>query len=1246
MNEQPNADETVDTVFPEQVDTISQQFAAACEAALCGGEPPRLEWYLSQVAEGERAALELELRTVADQYEQRQLRRPSQADDVPLTLAGEGVPARRAFAATEFFGSDSQADAGSTLAANEIAGVEGGTNFALNDPNQGQAGETTEFSPSLADRPGTGHVMSSSLPASGKASGPPPSAAARPRVPGYEIVGELGRGGMGVVYKARQTRLNRVVALKMVLAGAHASSTQLARFHAEAEAVAQLQHPGIVQIFEVGDHDGLPFFSLEFVNGGTLADKIGGKPRPPREAAETLELLAQAMGVAHQRGIVHRDLKPANVLLTRDGLPKITDFGLVKRVEGGSELTASGTLMGSPSYMSPEQAFGRTHEIGPPSDIYSLGAILYELLTGRAPFVGTTVLETLDQVRSREPVPPSRLQPKVPRDIETICLKCLQKETGKRYESCEALAEDLRRFSAGDPIRARPIGRSERLWRWCRRNPRVAALSGVVAVLLGLVTASAVAIGLRQSRERQAIAETGKIAGERLEQAAASIAAGDSRRARDLLQHASLPLLNSRPELADIRSQIKRLQEQVDVYVDFKTLLDQARFHFGSRSQKKEGQPYCQRLVQLYDQIEARTGIAASGLPPLNAEQRQRFSEDVFDAFLIAANVERDLGEGAAEEVQQQAARRAIDLLNRANKAVPDTKTFYANRCACWGKLGDQARDREDRKRADATEPTTAVDHFWHGFADNLRGNQSLREGDRDAAQQSYRDELDEYAVFLRLRPDHFWGYFNSSKVHVQLDELKEAVFGFTACINLRPDFPWSYNNRGNILLRLKRYDQAIEDCTAALVRDDRYWEAYENRGLAYLRRDKLDAALRDFNRAIELKPGTAPLYFNRAEIYRRMKRPAEALPDADRAIALGQKNAQAYYLRAELRTAARQYSLARDDYSSALALSPRAANVLEDRSLLNWLHLKDFDATLADAERLAKLQPKNALPHRIMGSIYLGRREYDKAMPALRKALDRKPDDTVVLWDVAQVHLWQKDTGKVLEVLDPLIARLPAGRPESLNFRGDVYRSLGRLDDAAKDYERLIELLPKGPDAYIGLALVRTRQGKVEEAKSCYERMVAANPDSAPVYLRRAEFRRDHGALDAAEADCDRALAREPGSALPALVRASITAARGQHRQAVADAERALEKAPQNDGHVLYAAACVWSLAAQADAADAAETERYADRASDLLAMTFDKGFHDLIFPEHNRMIEDPALSAIRQRPRVGELLAHRGRQ
>jgi WD40 repeat protein/serine/threonine protein kinase len=343
-------------------------------------------------------------------------------------------------------------------------------------------------------------------------------AAPVPTLPGYEILAELGRGGMGVVYMARQIALNRTVALKMILAGGHAGETELARFRIEAEAVARLQHVGIVQIHETGVINGLPYFSLEFVPGGSLDRKLQGSPLPPLASARLTCLLAQAIHAAHANGILHRDLKPANVFLqptdARDGvpiedragnsarfLPKIGDFGLAKKLDSApgalaAGMTQTGAIMGTPSYMAPEQAEGKSKELTPAVDTYALGAILYELQTGRPPFRSATSLETLLQVVSDEPVPPSRLNAKTPPDLETICLKCLQKDPRKRYASAHDLAEDLERFLKGEPIQARPVGRLERTWRWCRRNPAVAGLIGAVAatLLVGIVVSSALAV--------------------------------------------------------------------------------------------------------------------------------------------------------------------------------------------------------------------------------------------------------------------------------------------------------------------------------------------------------------------------------------------------------------------------------------------------------------------------------------------------------------------------------------------------------------------------------------------------------------------------------------------------------------------------------------------------------------------------------------------------------------------------------
>jgi WD40 repeat protein len=313
---------------------------------------------------------------------------------------------------------------------------------------------------------------------------PVPAAVPVKQLGDYELIAEIARGGMGVIFQARHVRLHRVVALKMILGGQLARPDDLQRFHTEAEAAAQLQHPGIVALYEVGAHDGQPYFSMEYVQGTSLAQRAAAGPVPSRPAARYLELTARAVHYAHTRGILHRDLKPANVLVDEQDHPKVTDFGLAKLFLTDSGQTRTGAVIGTPSYMAPEQAAARK-DLGPECDVYSLGAILYELLTGRPPFRGETALATLSLVAEQDPVPPRLLNPKVDIDLETICLKCLEKEPARRYRSAQALAEDLRRYQDGEPITARRLGAFGRGVKWCRRKPAAAALLAV-SLLAGL----------------------------------------------------------------------------------------------------------------------------------------------------------------------------------------------------------------------------------------------------------------------------------------------------------------------------------------------------------------------------------------------------------------------------------------------------------------------------------------------------------------------------------------------------------------------------------------------------------------------------------------------------------------------------------------------------------------------------------------------------------------------------------------
>jgi serine/threonine protein kinase len=507
----------------------------------------------------------------------------------------------------------------------------------------------------------------------------------QPTVQGYEILGELGRGSMGVVYKARQVRLDRLVALKMILAGGHAGEAELARFRREAEAVAQLQHPGIVQIYEVGEQDGLPYIALEFVAGGSLAAKLAGTPLPPEQAAALLELLARAVHAAHERGIIHRDLKPGNVLLAGEPgrvsagwfapdqsppgadatglahlIPKIADFGLARRVEVGHALTATGAVLGTPSYMAPEQAAGEGKRVGPAADVYALGAVLYECLTGRPPFQGPTPLDTLLLVVSTEPVPPRRLQPKVPRDLETICLKGLHKEPAKRYASAAALADDLARFQRGEAIQARPVGRLERGWRWCRRNPALAA--ALAAVLLALVLGTAVstwqAAAARQAERRaeasfrqarQAVDDFAARAVEQLRDVPGAHAAR-----QEMLRTA----LNYYRTFLDDRKGDPRLRQEIA-----STLFQLANVtsEIGS---KAEARTLYQESLAIREQLAAAD--------PTNSDLQNGLAALCNNL----ANLEADLGSPAEARRLHQ---RALALREELARSHPDSKTFQAN---------------------------------------------------------------------------------------------------------------------------------------------------------------------------------------------------------------------------------------------------------------------------------------------------------------------------------------------------------------------------------------------------------------------------------------------------------------------------------------------------------------------------------------------------------------------------------------
>jgi tetratricopeptide (TPR) repeat protein len=648
-------------------------------------------------------------------------------------------------------------------------------------------------------------------PAAAPVATPPPDLG-RVQPEGYEILQVLGRGGMGVVYKARQVRLGRVVALKMIRADLSGAAEERARFKAEAEAAARLQHPNIVQLYEVGERDGVPYLALEFVDGGSLAERLCGIPLAPREAASLIAVLAQAVHHAHERGVLHRDLKPANILLSGAWrvvrgeqetsslvtghaplatLAKITDFGIAKCLDsapGGACQTRTGEILGTPSYMAPEQAAGKGKTLGPACDVYSLGAILYELLTGRPPFVGPTPMEAVMQLVSEEPVPPRRLQRTVPRDLETICLQCLHKQPERRYRSARHLAEDCAAFLSGEPIRARAASVWERGLKWARRRP---AGAGLVAVsVLALVT---VLFGgwwynglLREERdeadqqrlqalearerERQARAH---------EEEARRLAENNQREA----QRQGLKALVRQKEAAEQRDKarawFKQAREAVDMMLS----------RVGHQVLPPTPQTAQVRRVLLEDALRFYQGfLKEDGTDPVVRQEAVR-------AYWRVGDIRQTLGEpGRAEE----AYRRAAELQERLAADFPDQPDhafhvgeLWINQGGCLGTLGRQADSEAAYRRALAVLgplvkrfPDNSSYRRRLALAWSSLGMQLLAAGQMAEAESSSRQGLDLRAQLVREAPTN-------------------ALF--------RNDLTQSQNNLSVLLLRAKRPQEAEE---------------------------------------------------------------------------------------------------------------------------------------------------------------------------------------------------------------------------------------------------------------------------------------------------------------------------------------------------------------------------------------------------------------------------------------------------
>jgi serine/threonine protein kinase/tetratricopeptide (TPR) repeat protein len=979
-------------------------------------------------------------------------------------------------------------------------------------------------------------------------------------VPGYDILAELGRGGMGVVYKARHRGLQRLVALKMVLAGAHVGAVGLARFRAEAEAVAKLSHSNIVQIYETGEYEGRPFFSLELVEGGSLDQRLRESPTSPSGAASLIETLARTMHVAHERGIIHRDLKPANILLgkaesqssivrgretdsqslpsdhwSRTCVPKIADFGLAKQVDDDSSQTRTGTILGTPSYMAPEQAGGKNREIGPAVDIYALGAILYELLVGRPPFRAGNPIDTIRQVIDQEPVPPRQLEPRVPHDLETICLKCLEKDPARRFHTALDLANDLRRFVDGDPIHARPTPAWERAWKWGRRRKAIVALLAVsvlavVSMVLFIVWHNVslrgkldVAIGeerLARKRELDALAANRltvvrQEAQKLYDSARVGIAASDWSNARLDLEKA-LTTIGNDSRLAELQQSaetlLRRVEQELRVEADrresrarlqsFVGLRDEAQFlgtlytGMDLAANLKAARAAVNKALDVYGVIPGKPALPKFDTY-LSEEQQHETVGDCAQLLLVLAETEAQSSGTQGPAQKERHLRQALSYLEQARQLGAPARAFHLRRARYLNMLRDKAEAARAEKAAGSTAADDVLDHFL--IADELYRREQF-----DAATKAFEKVLER-------KPGHFWAQYLDALCLLRQQRPAEARALLSACLAQRSDFVWLYLLRGFAQQELEEWGAAETDFQKAgqlRLDDDARYVLLVNRGVLRIRTDRTDDAIADLNAAIKLKPGAYQAFVNLAQAYRRRDKLDLALSQLDRALEREPGLAHLYRLKARLHLERNERDLALASFDQAIERETKVSSFQVDdqiergRLLLHSgkpaLALASFDAALA-------LRSDHSQAQRLRAEALFRLGRFADVVAAFdHYLLTGRPLEAVYRGR----GLARAELGQYPGAIDDFTKALELHPTSAVQaFRGWTHLVADAPKLAQRDFELAIELDPKNGDAYNGRGMAKAKLGQYREAATDAAEALRLGPTSPRLYYNAARI-------------------------------------------------------------------------------------------------------------------------------------------
>jgi serine/threonine-protein kinase len=972
-----------------------------------------------------------------------------------------------------------------------------------------------------------------------------------PQITGYGVEAVLGHGGMGVVFKARHMRLNRVVALKMALAGAYASPHERERFQREAEAVATLRHPNIVQIHDVGNSEGRPYFTMEYVEGGSLAQKLAGTPQAAREAAMLVATLAGAVHAAHAGGIVHRDLKPANVLLTADGTPKISDFGLARRLGGETGLTRSGAAVGTPSYMAPEQARSQGEAVGPATDVYALGAILYELLTGRPPFRAETAAETVLQVIYQDPVPPARLNATVPRDLETICLKCLQKDPEKRYPAAAQLGADVGRFLRNEPIQARPTGRVEHVVRWVRRRP---ALAGLLATALLVVLAGGVGGWLHYRQQIAADAhrvQTDQQVRTVLQRAQRLLEEGWV--AHDLGRLAEAGAEAHRAaDVARSGGASASLQREADTFQEEAALrLERARKNRALLDEilevltPQEIRPYARKgggipvpvLRNLDEQYAAafrRWGLDPDNMGVAAVAERLLQEPDVVVQEMIAGldawSIDRRF-QGRPGASWQHLVRLA-DRLDRSDRrrqlrallvegAPPRVETVAAlvvGRWASWAALWELARGqrwqrlREVQSALDPrTEPVPTVLLLARALA--AMGDVAGAEGVLHQAVTARPDQVALLHALAKLledtrppRLEEAIGYYRAARSRRQslglalsnaLARARRASQGEAVLHELvlqQPDNPAVAFFLGFNLLGQHKYPAAEAACRKALDLNPDLAEAYCNLGAALNGQGRPAEAETACRKALDLNPDLVEAYCNLGNALCRQGKHAAAEAAGRRAIDLRPDLAEPYYSVGIALEGQGNQGAAAAAYREAIRRKPDFPQAYNN--LGNALQAQQRPGEAEAAYRKAlDLNPDCALAYYNLANLLNHRERFGDAEAACRKALDLRPEFAEA-YSILGVALVGQQRFTDAEAACRKALALKPDLAEAYCNLGNALGGQGRRREEEAAFRKATDLKPGYAQAWYNLGNVLGAQGAPARAEAAYRKAVALQPD------------------------------------------------------------------------------------------------------------------------------------------------------